>query len=73
MTMRFDAHMGAQKHRKKVAGFRGRREEHARELSRNAMYAIHHPKLCESMPHRFFPYHEGAALCIRCGATEYLP
>ncbi len=51
----------------------GSREEKARQLSCNAMYAMHHPHLCDDMPHRFFPVRADDALCIRCGALERWP
>lgn len=66
MTLSLDAMV--QQHRtNKKPEFRGRREEQARELSRNAMYAIHHPGLCATMPHRLFPVRESDEMCIRCG------
>ncbi len=73
MTISLDALVKQFRTPKPKAEFRSRREDKARELSRNAMYAIHHPKLCDTMPHRFFPFREADALCIRCGAVERRP
>jgi hypothetical protein len=67
MSISLDALVQQFRTPKPKAEFRGRREEQARELSRNAMYAIHHPGLCATMPHRLFPVRESDEMCIRCG------
>lgn len=54
----------------KRAHFTGRREQRALALSGSATYAIPQPRLCDEMPHRFFPVRESDAICIRCGLME---
>ena len=56
--------------KKQMPGFRGRREEARVQLQANAGYVIRQPKLCEQMPHRYYPVRAEDELCIRCGMLK---